>query len=68
MSVTKNININIDSYPISIPISIVPNIVDIDIEIDISLTPADNSTVVLWYSGTVNYYRGTYYSGTDFRG
>ena len=35
--VNKNININIDSYPILMAISIVPNIVDI--EIDISLTP-----------------------------
>ena len=37
----KNININIDSYPISMAISIVPNIVDI--EIDISLTPVGGS-------------------------
>ena len=37
--VNKNIDINIDSYPISMAILIVPNIVDIDIEIDISLTP-----------------------------
>ena len=37
MVVNKNIDINIDSYPISMAISIVPNIVDIDI--DISLTP-----------------------------
>ena len=38
MVVNKNIDINIDSYPISMAISIVPNIVEIDI--DISLTPA----------------------------
>ena len=38
MVVNKNININIDSYPISMAISIVPNIVDIDI----SLTPVKN--------------------------
>ena len=38
MVVIKNIDINIDSYPISMAISIVPNIVEIDI--DISLTPA----------------------------
>ena len=36
--VNKNININIDSYPISMAISIVPNIVEIDI--NIALTPA----------------------------
>ena len=39
MVVNKNININIDSYPISMAISIVPNIVEIDIEIEILLTP-----------------------------
>ena len=39
MVVNKNIDINIDSYPISMAISIVPNIVDIDIEIEILLTP-----------------------------
>ena len=39
MDVNKNININIDSYPISMAISIVPNIVEIEIVIDISLTP-----------------------------
>ena len=38
MVVNKNIDINIDSYPISMVILIVPNIVDIDIEI--LLTPA----------------------------
>ena len=31
MVVNKNIDINIDSYPISMAISIVPNIIDIDI-------------------------------------
>ena len=39
MVVNKNIDINIDSYPISMAISIVPNIVEIDIEIEILLTP-----------------------------
>ena len=39
MVVNKNIDINIDSYPISMAISIVPNIVDINIKIEISLTP-----------------------------
>ena len=37
MVVNKNIDINIDRYPISMAISIVPNIVDIEIEI--LLTP-----------------------------
>ena len=36
--VNKNININIDSYPISMAILIVPNIVDSDI--DVLVTPA----------------------------
>ena len=39
MVVNKNIDINIDSYPISMAISIVTNIVEIEIDIEISLTP-----------------------------
>ena len=39
MVVNKNIDINIDSYPISVAKSIVPNIVDINI----SVTPVIQS-------------------------
>ena len=61
--VNKNININIDSYPISMAISIVPNIVDIDIEIEILLTPEIHGS-----GGKTNVLRHGESFGTIFEG